>query len=76
MASAAERMREMRSRRRAAGYREVRIQVLDARDPEVRRRIAEEVARFDRDDEEDAMRWIEAVTAGDDWADPTFDATR
>ena len=66
MASAAERMREMRSRRRAAGYREVRIQVLDARDPEVRRRIAEQVASLDPDHEEDAIRWIEAVSEFDE----------
>lgn len=76
MSSAAQRMRDMRGRRRAGGLREVRLLVLDARDPEVRRRIAEEIARRDPAAEEDAMRWIEAITEGDNWAGASNDETR
>jgi hypothetical protein len=52
----------MRERRRANHLREVRIVALDARSPEVRKRIAEQVAALDPKDEEDVMRWIEAVS--------------
>lgn len=62
MSAAAERMRAMRERRRANHLREVRIVALDARSPEVRKRIAEQVAALDPKDEEDVMRWIEAVS--------------
>ena len=65
MASAAERMRAMRERRRARGLRELRLIVPDARSRQVRRRIAKEVATLDRDRELDAMRWIEAVSEFD-----------
>jgi hypothetical protein len=65
MAEPAERMRAMRQRRRARGLRELRLVVPDARSKAVRRRIAEQVARLDREDEEEALRWIEAVSEFD-----------
>jgi hypothetical protein len=65
MAAVAERMRDMRRRRREQGLREVRLVMPDARSPEVRRRIAEQVARLDPADEQEALRWIEAVSVFD-----------
>ena len=65
MAEPAERMRAMRQRRRTGGLRELRLIVPDARSKVVRRRIAEQVARLDRQDEEEALRWIEAVSEFD-----------
>jgi hypothetical protein len=44
------------------GLREVRLIVPDARSLAVRRRIAEQVARLDPDDEEAALEWIEVVS--------------
>lgn len=76
MASAAHRMRVLRDSRRARGLREVRFIVPDARDPAVRQRVADEIARRDPAAEEDAMRWIEAVTDGADWAGPPGDEAR
>lgn len=65
MAAVAERMRDMRRRRREQGLREVRLVMPDARSPEVRRRIAEQVTRLDPADEQEALRWIEAVSVFD-----------
>jgi Antitoxin MazE-like len=65
MAMPAERMKAMRERRRRQGLRELRLVVPDARSPAVRRRIAKQVAALDRRDEEEAMRWIEAVSEFD-----------
>ena len=65
MAAPAERMKAMRTRRHMQGLRELRLVVPDARSAEVRRRIAEQVARLDREDEEEALRWIEAVSEFD-----------
>ena len=65
MAAPAERMKAMRERRRARGLRELRLVVPDARSAEVRQRIAEQVAHLDREDEETALRWIEAVSEFD-----------
>ncbi|HEY8055648.1 MAG TPA: antitoxin MazE-like protein [Terriglobales bacterium] len=65
MATAAERMKALRHRRRAQGLRELRLLVPDARLPAVRRRIARHVAALDRADEERSMRWIEAVSEFD-----------
>ena len=62
MASAADRMKMMRERRRARGLRELRLVVPDARSKVVRRRVAKAVAGLDRSSELDAMRWIEAVS--------------
>ena len=66
MAVPAERMKAMRARRRARHLRELRLVVPDARSAEVRRRIAEQVARLDPEDEEEALVWIEAVAEFDD----------
>lgn len=65
MSAAAERMKAMRKRRKANHLREVRIVVPDARDPAVKARIAAAIAALDPADEEDAMRWIEAVSEFD-----------
>jgi hypothetical protein len=58
-------MKAMRHRRRALGLREVRLTIPDPRLPAVRLRVAEQVARLDRADEADALRWIEAVSEFD-----------
>jgi len=55
----------MRDRRRAQGLRELRIVIPDARNPEFRRRIAEEVARLNPQAEEEAIVWIESVSLFD-----------
>lgn len=65
MAEPAERMKMMRERRRAHGLRELRLVVPDARSAAVRREIAEQSSRLNREDEEEAMRWIEAVSEFD-----------
>lgn len=58
-------MKKMRDRRRKQGLRELRLVVPDARSKAVRKRVAEEVARLDRQDEKEAMAWIEAVSEFD-----------
>lgn len=65
MAQAAERMRAMRERRRAQGLRELRLVVPDPHARTVLRRVATEVASLDRVAEQEAMRWIEAVSEFD-----------
>jgi hypothetical protein len=62
-------MKAMRERRRARGLRELRIVVPDPGSEVVRRRIAEQAARLDLDDEEEALRWIEAVSEFDNDAE-------
>jgi len=59
-------MKALRDRRRTAGLREVRLVLPDARLDATRRRIAAQVARLDPAAEEDAMRWIEAVSDFDE----------
>ena len=61
MAEPAERMKMMRERRKHRGLRELRLVVPDARSPEVRARIASDVAALPAEMEEEALRWIEAV---------------
>jgi hypothetical protein len=56
----------MRERRRARGLRELRLVLPDARSRSVRRRIARQVARLRRGDEDDALAWIEAVSEFDE----------
>lgn len=63
--TAAERMKIMRLRRRARGLRELRLVVPDARSRSVRRRVAASVARLDRRSEDEALKWIEAVSTFD-----------
>ena len=65
MPAPAERMRKMRERRRAQGLRELRLVVPDTRLRSVRRRVAAQVGRIDRANEEDALNWIEAVSEFD-----------
>ena len=55
----------MRERRRAKGLRELRLVVPDARSEEFRKQVAAEVAMLNPEDEEEAMRWIEAVSEFD-----------
>jgi hypothetical protein len=55
----------MRDRRRRRGLRELRLVVPDPRLQSVRNRVAAQVGRLDRDNEEDALRWIEAVSEFD-----------
>lgn len=66
MAAPAERMRKMRERRGERGVREIRLTTLDARSTSVRRNIAEQCARLVAADEQDALRWIEAVSEFDE----------
>lgn len=69
MTAPAERMRKMRERRRGRGLRELRLIVPDSRLRSVRRRVAVEVARLDREAEDEALSWIESVSEFDA-ADP------
>jgi hypothetical protein len=62
MRAASERMKALRASRRALGLREIRLWVPDAHNPEFRQRIAEEVARLNPEDGQEAMRWIEDVS--------------
>jgi hypothetical protein len=65
MAQPAERMKDMRERRRARGLRELRLVVPDARSKAVRRRVAKQVTGLDRSRELSAMRWTESVSEFD-----------
>jgi hypothetical protein len=65
----AERMKMMRDRRRARGLRELRLVLPDARSTSVRRRVAAQVAGLRRSGEDDALRWIEAVSEFDEQDD-------
>lgn len=65
MPAPAERMRMMRERRRRRGLRELRLVVPDPRLRSVRKRIAAQVARLDRNNEDEALSWIEAVSEFD-----------
>jgi len=58
-------MRMMRERRRRRGLRELRLVIPDPRLLSVRRRVAAQVARLDRENENAALRWIEAVSEFD-----------
>ncbi len=66
MASAAERMKEMRNRQRAGGLREVRLVVPDTRIVDVKQRLALQVAHLSLADEQDALDWIEQVSEFDE----------
>jgi hypothetical protein len=65
MTAPAERMKAMRERRLQRGLRELRLVVSDARSAAVRRRVAEQIARLDRRDEEEALAWIATVSEFD-----------
>jgi hypothetical protein len=66
MGAPAERMKAMRDRRRQSGLRELRIIVPDARDRDIRARIAKQVAALSAEDEAAALAWIEAVSEFDE----------
>lgn len=70
MTAPAERMKAMRARRQAGSLREVRLLLPDARTPAVRARVARAVAHLDRDDEADALAWIESVAEFDEFSSP------
>jgi Protein of unknown function (DUF3018) len=55
----------MRKRQRARGLRELRLVVPDPRLPSVRQRVARQVAGLDKDSEDEALRWTEAVSEFD-----------
>jgi Protein of unknown function (DUF3018) len=76
MSAPAERMRQMRERRRKRGLRELRIVVPDSRLASVRRRVAAEVARLVPANEAEALSWIEAVSEFDSPDQQGVDATR
>lgn len=59
-------MKSMRARQRAKGLREVRVSGPDLRDAEVQARIAEQFRRLDPKEEEESLRWIEAVSIFDE----------
>lgn len=61
----AERMRMMRARRRGRGLRELRLVVPDPRLASVRKRVAAQAGRLNRRHEDEALRWIEAVSEFD-----------
>lgn len=62
----AERMKNMRARRRADGLRELRLLVPDVRAPAIRRRIAEQAAVLDPEVEREALDFIEAAADFDE----------
>ncbi|WP_035705426.1 antitoxin MazE-like protein [Niveispirillum irakense] len=74
MGQAAERVKAFRERKRAQGLREIRLFIPDARSPQLRARIAEQVAQLDPVAEADAMDWIESVSDFDN--EDLTDATR
>ena len=65
MPGPAERMRMMRKRRRRQGRRELRLDVPDPRLRSVRTRVAAQVARLDRNIEDEVLSWIEEVSEFD-----------
>src|ERR1700733_12726713 len=65
MPAPAERMRQMRERRRKRGLRELRIVLPDPRLTSVRRRVAAQIARLIPGSEDEALSWIEAVSEFD-----------
>jgi len=58
-------MRMMRARRRGRGLRELRLVVPDPRLAPVQKRVAAQAGRLDRGREDEALRWIEAVSEFD-----------
>ena len=76
MPAPAERMRQMRERRRKRGLRELRIVIPDPRLTSVRRRVADQVARLIPGSEDEALSWIEAVSEFDSPNRPANDEAR
>ena len=65
MPSPAERKRATPRRRRKRAAGGLHLAIPDSRSPSVRKRIAAQVARLDRVQEDEALRWIEAVSEFD-----------
>ena len=65
MPAPAERMRQVRERRRKRGLRELRMIIADPRLTSVRRRVAVQVARLIPGREDEALSWVEAVSEFD-----------
>lgn len=65
MPAPAERMRQMRERRRKRCLRELRIVIPDPRLTPVRRRVGVQVARLVPGSEDEALNWTEAVSEFD-----------
>ena len=61
MRAVAERMKDMRKRRRERGLKELRLIVPDTKLAAVRTRVAVEVARLGSESEAEALRFIEAA---------------
>jgi hypothetical protein len=76
LSTPAERMRKMRRMRRTRGLRELRLVVPDARLRSVRRRVAAESSRLNKDDEHETLKWIEAVSEFDNPDDSGSNETR
>ncbi len=66
MAAPAQRMKDMRDRRRARHLRELRLVLPDARSLSVRRRVANQVSKLDPDAEERTMHIVEEVSVFDE----------
>ena len=66
MPAPAERMKMMRERRRRRGLRELRLVVPNPRLPSVRKRVAAQVLRLDRQSEAEALSFIEQVSEFDE----------
>lgn len=65
MPGPAERMRMMRERRQRQGRYETCLDVPDPRLRSVRKRVASQVACLDRNQENEALNWIEEVSEFD-----------
>jgi len=76
MPAPAERMRQMRARRRKRGLRELRIVTPDPRLTSVRRRVAAQIACLIPGSEDEALSWIEAVSEFDSLSRQAGDETR
>ena len=66
MPAPAERMRMMRERRRRQGLRELRLVVPNPRLPSVRKRVAAQILRLDRQSETEALSVIERISEFDE----------
>jgi hypothetical protein len=66
MAAPAERMKLMRERRRRRGLRELRLVVPNPRLQSVRKRVATQALRLDRQVEAEALGWMEKISEFDE----------
>jgi hypothetical protein len=63
--ASAKRMKMIRERRRAQGFRELRLIVPDARSAAIRQRILAQVSNLNARSEDEALSWIEAASEFD-----------